>query len=95
MAMNSSPEMQIPFVRGAIVPYGESSLLYIGGVHLTESHTFDGNSNTIWQFDGNEMRAKVFRYATEFKPPSQVTIYFVLIYLGNQSNKLIDKRVLC
>ena len=58
------PCMQIPYVGGAMVPYGENSLLYVGGKHTTDNH---GSSDKIYQFDGKEMRAKVFRYPSWFR----------------------------
>ena len=57
-------DMQIPYVGGAMVPYGENSLLYVGGKHTTDNH---GSSDQIYQFDGKEMRAKVFRYPSWFR----------------------------
>ena len=56
-------DMQIPFVRGAMVPYGENSLLYVGGKHTTD---INRGSDEIYQFEGKEMRAKVFRHAQWF-----------------------------
>ena len=50
-------DMQIPYVGGAMVPYGENSLLYVGG----------RGSDKIYQFDGKEMRAKVFRHLAWFR----------------------------
>ena len=44
-------DMQIPYVGGAMVPYGDDSLLYVGG----------RGSDRIYQFLGKEMRAKVFK----------------------------------
>ena len=60
-------DMQIPIVGGAMVPYGEDSLLYVGGRHKDDSSQ---GLDEIYQFDGKEMRAKVFRHAALFNNQS-------------------------
>ena len=67
-------DMQIPFVEGAMVPYGDDSLLYVGGRHTKEIG--DGQEQ-IYLFDGKKMRAKVFRHAEWFdnQPPSSSQVY--------------------
>ena len=69
-----SADMQIPFVGGAMVNYGEDSLLYVGGRHTQDA---DRGSTEMYRFLGKEMRVEVFRHAAWFSPqwplPSQVT----------------------
>ena len=57
------PDIQIPYVGGAMVPYGKDSLLYVGGWKgsLTEGEF----SGTIYQFLGPEMRVRIFREVKE------------------------------
>ena len=66
-------DMQIPFVGGAIVNYGEDSLLYVGGRHTQDA---DRRSTEMYRFLGKEMRVEVFRHAAWFSLqwplPSQV-----------------------
>ena len=66
-------DMQIPFVGGAMVNYGEESLLYVGGRHAEDT---DQRSTKMYQFLGKEMRVEVFRHAhwfsLQFPLPSQV-----------------------
>ena len=66
-------DMQIPLVGGAMVNYGEDSLLYVGGRHGQDA---DQRSTKMYRFLGKEMRVEVFRHAAWFSPqwplPSQV-----------------------
>ena len=55
-------DMQIPYVGGAMVSYGENSLLYVGG----------RGSDRIYQFLGKEMRAKVFKQVSLIMSSSDI-----------------------
>ena len=70
-------DMQIPIVGGAMVPYGEDSLLYVGGRHIKARPSPGTGREQIYQFDGKEMRAKVFRHAALFnnQSPSSSQVY--------------------
>ena len=57
-------DMQIPFIGGAMVNYGEDSLLYFGGRHIDDA---DRKLTEMYRFLGKEMRVEVFRYAAWFR----------------------------